>query len=46
MDSFFPPGLGQAPVLEEGIGDHGHQRMSVEPLPPSMWSRPSSSFIC
>jgi hypothetical protein len=31
-DSFFPPRVGEAPVLEEGIGDHGHQRMAVKAL--------------
>jgi hypothetical protein len=25
--------VGEAPVLEEGIGDHGHQRMAVKALP-------------
>lgn len=34
-------------MLEEGKGDHGHQRVSVEPLPgsASKWSRASSSFM-
>ena len=30
---FFPLGLLEALGLQEGQGDHGHQRVSVQPLP-------------
>ena len=32
---FFPFGCCQAAVLQEGVGDHRHQRMAVKPLPAS-----------
>ena len=34
-DFFFPFGCCQAAVLQEGVGDHRHQRMAVKPLPAS-----------
>ena len=32
-DSFFPLRLFEATGLEKGIGDHGHERVSVQPCP-------------
>ena len=32
-DSFFPLGLLEEAGLQEGQGNHRHQRMSVKPLP-------------
>ena len=35
VDFFFPPCGGEAAMLEKGIGDHRHQRMTVKALPGS-----------
>ena len=35
VDSFFPPRCCETAVLEEGVGDHCHKRVSVKPLPGS-----------
>jgi hypothetical protein len=32
---FFPPCCGEAAVLEEGVSDHRHERMTVKALPGS-----------
>jgi hypothetical protein len=32
---FFPPRCCEATVLEEGVGDHRHERMTVKALPGS-----------
>src|SRR5215207_8284168 len=32
---FFPPGCGEAAMLEEGVRDHRHERMTVKALPGS-----------
>jgi hypothetical protein len=32
-DSFFPARGGEAKMLEEGVGDHGHQRMAMKASP-------------
>jgi hypothetical protein len=33
VDSFFPPRLNEATALQEGVGDHGHQRVAMKALP-------------
>jgi hypothetical protein len=33
--SFFPPRLFEATVLQEGVGDHGHQCVAMKTLPRS-----------
>src|ERR1700676_5101229 len=35
VDSCFPPRLCEAPVLQEGVGDHGHRRVTMKTLPGS-----------
>ena len=35
IDSFFPPCCCEPAMLEEGVGDHRHKRMSVKALPGS-----------
>jgi hypothetical protein len=30
VDSFFPPRLCEATVLQEGVGDQGHQRVTMK----------------
>jgi hypothetical protein len=30
---FFPPHFREAAMLEEGVSDHGHERMTVKALP-------------
>jgi hypothetical protein len=35
VDSFFPSRLCETAVLEECVGDHGHERMTMEALPGS-----------
>jgi hypothetical protein len=32
---FFPPRLCEATVLQEGVGDHGHECVTVKALPGS-----------
>jgi hypothetical protein len=32
---FFPPRLCEATVLQEGVGDHGHQGVTMKTLPRS-----------
>jgi hypothetical protein len=32
---FFPPRLREATVLQESVGDHGHQRVTMKTLPGS-----------
>ena len=32
---FFPPRLCEATLLQEGVGDHGHQRVAMKTLPRS-----------
>jgi len=32
---FFPPHLCEATVLQEGVGDHGHQRVAMKTSPGS-----------
>jgi hypothetical protein len=32
---FSPLGLAEALALEEGVGDHGHQCVAMEPMPGS-----------
>jgi hypothetical protein len=34
-DSFFPPRAGEAAMLEEGVGDHCHERMTMKTGPGS-----------
>jgi branched-chain amino acid transport system substrate-binding protein len=36
VDSFFPPHLREATVLQEGVGDHGHQRVAMKTSPGSV----------
>src|SRR5215204_3577917 len=33
VDSFFPPCCCKAAMLEEGVSDHRHQRMTMQALP-------------
>src|SRR5215510_7540859 len=33
VDSFFPPCGCEAAILEEGVGDHGHEHVTVKALP-------------
>ena len=35
MDSFFPSRLCESAMLEERVGDHGHEFMTMEALPGS-----------
>ena len=35
IDSFFPPRFCKATILEEGVGDHRHERMTVKAWPRS-----------
>jgi hypothetical protein len=35
VDSFFSPCLNEATVLQESVGDHGHQRVAMKALPGS-----------
>src|ERR1700736_1687334 len=35
VDSFFPPRCCETAVLEEGVSDHCHKRVTVKPLPGS-----------
>jgi hypothetical protein len=35
VDSFFPPHLREAAMLEECVSDHGHERMTMKALPGS-----------
>jgi hypothetical protein len=35
VDSFFPSRLCEATMLEEGVSDHGHERMTMKTLPES-----------
>jgi hypothetical protein len=35
VDSFFPPRLREAAMLEECVSDHGHERMTMKALPAS-----------
>jgi hypothetical protein len=35
VDSFFPPRAGEAAMLEEGVGDHCHERMTMKAGPRS-----------
>jgi hypothetical protein len=35
VDSFFPPCLREATVLQESVGDHGHERVAMKTSPGS-----------
>jgi hypothetical protein len=35
VDCFFPPCCFEPAILEEGVGEHRHKRMSVKALPAS-----------
>jgi hypothetical protein len=35
LNLFFPPRLCEATVLQEGVGDHGHQDVTMKTLPRS-----------
>ena len=35
VDSFFPPRLCEAAMLEERVGDHGHECVTMKALPGS-----------
>jgi len=35
VDSFFPPRLCEATMLQEGVSDHGHERVTMQTLPGS-----------
>jgi hypothetical protein len=35
VDSFFPPRCFKAAILEESVGDHCHERMTMQALPES-----------
>ena len=45
VDSFFPPRLNEATALQEGVGDHGHQRVTVKTLPGSSLEVIKSEFL-
>ena len=42
---FFPPCRCEAAILEEGIGDHGHQRMTMQALPGSSFEVIEAEFF-
>lgn len=42
VDSFFPPCCCEAAMLEEGVSDHRHKRMTVKALPGSSLERRSA----
>ena len=42
---FFPPCCLEPAMLEESVGDHRHQRMTVEPLPRSAFEVIETEFL-
>ena len=42
---FFPPRLCETAMLEECVGDHGHERMSMEALPGSSFEVIEPEFL-
>jgi|KBSMisStaDraftv2_1062788.scaffolds.fasta_scaffold240412_2 hypothetical protein len=42
---FFPPHLCEATMLQEGVGDHGHQRVTMKTLPGSSLEVIKSEFL-
>ena len=45
VDSFFPPHLCETTMLQEGVGDHGHQRVTMKTLPGSSLEVIKSEFL-
>jgi hypothetical protein len=45
VDSFFLPRLSEATMLEERVGDHGHERMTMESLPRSSLEVIETEFL-
>ena len=45
MILFFPPHLGEATMLEEGVSDHGHEGMTMKALPGSAFEVIKSEFF-
>lgn len=45
VDSFFPSQLGEATMLEEGVSDHGHECMTMEPLSRSSFEVIEPEFL-